>query len=143
MDTVEKATTALVVTDPQNDFLSEKGRAWSLVKDSVQANDTIEHLALLFQAAKAAGLKVFISPHFYFPYDQDWQISGTMEKLMHKLHMFEREHPIDHKGFEHSGADWLPAYVPYIEDGETIICSPHKIYGPQPTDLALERVMHF
>jgi len=33
------------------------------------------------------------------------------------------------EGFEGSGADWLEIYKPYIEDGETVITSPHKVYG--------------
>jgi nicotinamidase-related amidase len=27
---------------------------------------------------------------------------------------------------------------PYIEDGKTIVCSPHKLYGPQSNDLILQ-----
>lgn len=40
--------------------------------------------------------------------------------------------------FEGSGADWLEPYKPYIEDGETIIASPHKVYGPENNDLMLQ-----
>jgi nicotinamidase-related amidase len=41
-------------------------------------------------------------------------------------------------GFENSGADFLPQYKPYILDGKTVIASPHKVYGPQQNDLALQ-----
>lgn len=41
-------------------------------------------------------------------------------------------------GFEGSGADWLEQYKPYLEDGETIVASPHKVYGPESNDLALQ-----
>ncbi len=61
--------TALVITDPQNDFLSEKGVTWQLVGDSVKENGTIEHLTQLFSAAKDSNYDVFISPHYYFPTD--------------------------------------------------------------------------
>jgi nicotinamidase-related amidase len=37
-----------------------------------------------------------------------------------------------------SGADWLEQYKPQIEDGETIVVSPHKVYGPESNDLALQ-----
>ena len=34
---IEKARTALVVTDPQNDFLSPEGVTWSVVGKNVEA----------------------------------------------------------------------------------------------------------
>jgi hypothetical protein len=33
--------TAVVITDPQNDFLSEQGAAWPLVQEGVRENNTI------------------------------------------------------------------------------------------------------
>lgn len=42
------------------------------------------------------------------------------------------------EGFTGSGADWLERYRPYIEDGKTIVVSPHKVYGPESNDLALQ-----
>ena len=62
--------TALVVIDPQNDVLSEKGVSWGLVGDSVKENNTVENLARLFKAAKDQGFGVFISPHYLYPTDQ-------------------------------------------------------------------------
>src|SRR5229473_860407 len=47
-----KSDTALVVIDPQNDVLSEKGVSWGLVGASVKENNTVENLARLFKAAK-------------------------------------------------------------------------------------------
>jgi nicotinamidase-related amidase len=41
-------------------------------------------------------------------------------------------------GFEGSGADWLERYKKYIEDGQTIVASPHKVYGPETNDLVLQ-----
>ena len=41
-------------------------------------------------------------------------------------------------GFEGSGADWLEQYKPYINDGETVVTNPHKVYGPESNDLALQ-----
>jgi nicotinamidase-related amidase len=42
------------------------------------------------------------------------------------------------EGFSGSGADWLELYKPHIEDGKTIVCSPHKVYGPENNDVALQ-----
>jgi nicotinamidase-related amidase len=52
--------------------------------------------------------------------------------------MFDRPNALSLEGFEGSGADWLAQYKPYIEDGETIIASPHKVYGPESNDLVLQ-----
>ena len=42
------------------------------------------------------------------------------------------------EGFANSGADWLDRFKPYIEDGKTVIVSPHKVWGPQTNDLVLQ-----
>jgi len=130
--------TALVVTDPQNDFLSPEGVAWGVVGESVKKNGTVENLEALFEAAKARGIPVFVSPHYYYPSDHGWQFEGTLEALMHSIGMFDREDALSLDGFEGSGADWLPRYDPYIEDGRTVVTSPHKIYGPETNDLVLQ-----
>ena len=52
--------------------------------------------------------------------------------------MFGRKSALSLDGFQGSGADWLERYKPYIEDGKTIIVSPHKVYGPENNDLCLQ-----
>jgi nicotinamidase-related amidase len=98
---IEEHNTALVITDPQNDFLSEAGVTWSLVGNSVKENKTTEN-------------------------------------MMHEIKMYERKGPLNLDGFERSGADWLERFKPYIEDGKTIVVSPHKVYGPESNDLVLQ-----
>jgi hypothetical protein len=56
-----------VLTDPQNEVLSEKGGAWALVRDTVRENKTVEHMERIFQTAKNTKFEVFISPHYYSP----------------------------------------------------------------------------
>ncbi len=136
--TIDPARTALVVTDPQNDFLSPDGVAWGVVGKSVTENNTVENIEALFKVAKETDLPVFVSPHYYYPTDHKWQFEGALEKLMHDINMFDRPSALSVDGFEGSGADWLERYKPYIEDGETIIASPHKVYGPENNDLVLQ-----
>jgi len=136
--TIDRAHTALVLTDPQNDFLSPEGVTWGVVGESVTDNNTVENIEALLKAAKENGIQVFISPHYYYPTDHGWQFEGSLEVLMHNIGMFDREGPLSLEGFEGSGADWLERYKPYIEDGETVVASPHKVYGPQNNDLALQ-----
>ena len=130
--------TALVLIDPQNDFLSPDGVTWELVGKSVEENQTVEHIEELLKAAKDNGYEVFVSAHYYYPYDDGWKFGGAVENLMHEINMFHREGPLTMEGFEGSGADFLEQYKPYLNDGKTIIVSPHKLYGPESNDLALQ-----
>jgi nicotinamidase-related amidase len=136
--TIDPARTAVVITDPQNDFLSPDGVTWGLVGASVTANKTVENIEKLIKAAKAAGIPVFISPHYYYPTDNGWQFGGAVETMMHSVNMFGRTGALTTEGFSGSGADWLERYKPLIEDGETIVVSPHKVYGPDTNDLVLQ-----
>lgn len=137
MDIVPEQT-ALVVTDPQNDFLSPNGVAWGVVGESVTENDTVKHLDTLFRTAKESGIQVFVSPHYYYPSDHGWKFEGTLEAVMHSINMFNRVDPLRLDNFEGSGADWLEQFKPYIADGQTIVVSPHKVYGPETNDLVLQ-----
>ncbi len=130
--------TALVVVDPQIDFLDEGGVAWGVVGESVSEQGVVDNLERLFIAAKASNMPVVISPHYYYPQDHKWKFEGTLERVMHSIGMFNRKDPLNLDGFEGSGADWMPQYKKYIEDGETIVCSPHKVYGPEQNDLVLQ-----
>jgi nicotinamidase-related amidase len=115
---IDPERTALLVTDPQNDFL--------------------RNIEALFLAAKATGMPVFISPHYYFPTDKAWKFEGALEALMHNINMFDRTGALSLEGFAGSGPDWLERYKRFIEDGDTVIASPHKVYGPENNDLILQ-----
>lgn len=132
------SSAALVLTDPQNDFLSPEGVTWELVGRSVEENHAVDHIEQLLVAAKSGGHEVFVSPHYYFPHDHQWEFGGTLEKKMHEIGMFDRSGPLDLAGLTDSGADWLDRFKPYLEDGRTVICSPHKVYGPEQNDLVLQ-----
>lgn len=130
--------TALVVTDPQNDFLSPDGVTWGVVGKNVEENRTVQNIDTLFATAKSVDMPVFISPHYYYPHDHRWQMEGALEALMHSIGMFDRKDALSLEGFENSGADWLQRYKKYIGDGKTIVTSPHKVYGPESNDLVLQ-----
>src|SRR5262249_20095780 len=121
-----------------NDVLSDKGVSWKLVGDSVKENRTVENLVRLFTAAKASGYAVFISPHYYYPTDHTWRVCGALEKVMLESREFARRGTLTLDGLPGSGADWLERFVPFIEDGKTVVVSPHKVYGPQNNDLVLQ-----
>jgi nicotinamidase-related amidase len=139
---LDLSRTALVVIDPQIDFLSPEGVSWSVFGKSVVEHDVVNHLGQLFAAAKQAGITVAVSPHYYYPCDHEWHFGGPLEKVMHSICMFDRKGPLTLDGFENSGADFMPEFKPYILDGKTIIASPHKVYGPETNDLALQLRKH-
>ncbi|SKC88652.1 Nicotinamidase-related amidase [Burkholderia sp. YR290] len=135
---LDLSRTALVVIDPQIDFMSPEGRSWAVVGESVTEQKLVPNLVRLFAAAKQAGISVAISPHYYFPHDHTWQVQGPAEMFQHAVGMFDRPGALTVENFRGSGADFLPEFKPYIEDGKTIICSTHKLYGPQANDLTLQ-----
>ena len=135
---VSREDTALVITDPQVDFLSPEGVTWGVIGESVVEHNTVANIGTLLETAKAHNMEVFISPHHYYPTDHGWKFEGPLEKLMHDIGMFDRKGPYTLEGFEGSGADFMPQYKKYIHDGKTVITSPHKVYGPESNDLVLQ-----
>jgi nicotinamidase-related amidase len=135
---ISASDTAVVFIDPQNEVLSEKGAAWSAVGASVTENGTIENMARIFEAAKRRGFEVFISPHYFFPTDDGWKTNGPLETMEHENKMFARRGVLNVDGLAGSGADWLERFKPYIEDGKTVVVSPHRVWGPQTNDLVLQ-----
>ncbi|GII42747.1 isochorismatase [Planotetraspora phitsanulokensis] len=134
----QRTDTAVVFIDPQNDVLSENGTSWAVVGASVTENGTVENMERIFKAAKERGYDVFISPHYFYPTDSDWMFNGPLEADEIRTGTFARSGPLDLTGFRDSGADWLDRFKPYIEDGRTIVASPHKVFGPQTNDLVLQ-----
>lgn len=113
------------------------GVAWPLVKNSVKKNNTIENIEKIFKFSQKNNIHVFISPHYYYPGDNNWKFKGVLEKKMHKLKMFSV--PKNKNIIEYSGADWLDRYKKYIYNNKNIVVtSPHKIYGPETNDLVLQ-----
>jgi nicotinamidase-related amidase len=130
--------TAVVFIDPQNDVLSEHGVNWGAVGASVTENHTVDNMERIFKAAKDKRYEVFISPHYFYPTDYTWKMNGPLEQGEAENRSFARKGVLDLSGFTGSGADWLDRFKPYIEDGKTIVASPHKVFGPQTNDLVLQ-----
>ena len=129
---------ALVITDPQIDFLSPEGVSWPVFGDSIRENNTVAHIGELLDAAKLAGITVAVSPHYFYPTDKQWRFGDPLEQFMSAVGMFGRQGAYTTDGFAGSGADFLPAYQHHIHDGRTVIASPHKIVGPESNDLVLQ-----
>jgi nicotinamidase-related amidase len=102
---IDKNDTAVVLIDPQNEVLDERGLAWPLVRESLRENHTIENMKRLFKAAKTHGFKVFIFPHYFYPTDKGWQFNGPLETDEATSGMFARTGILNLDGLERSGAD--------------------------------------
>jgi nicotinamidase-related amidase len=135
---IDRRDTAVVFTDPQNEVLSETGKAWPLVRESLAENNTIENMDRLFAAAKKLEFEVFISPHYFYPTDAGWKFNGPLEADEAAAGFFGRRGILKLEGLAGSGADWLPRFKPYIEDGRTVVVAPHRVFGPETNDLVLQ-----
>ncbi len=112
---IDPSKTAILIIDPQNDFLSEGGVVWDLVGKGVKETKVVEHLVELKEAAKEAGVPVFYSPHYYTDDEfRKWQHLNPIDKLMFQRKMFA-------KGTW--GAEFHPQLLP---DENTFVLSPHK-----------------
>jgi nicotinamidase-related amidase len=112
---IDLATTGLFVTDPQNDFLSEKSPAWGLVGPTVTKNKVVEKEKKLKALAKEIGIPVFYSTHLYTPKDfEDWKSLNGIDKIMFENKMF-LEGTFGH--------DYHPDLKP---DSNTVVMNPHK-----------------
>lgn len=130
--------TAVVVIDPQIDALSPLGRNWAAVGASVTENNTVANLGELMEAAVTRGYPLLISPHYFYPSDSQWLFNGPLESDEFATGTFARAGALDLAGFPGSGADWLPELAPFIDRGDTVVASPHKVFGPQTNDLVLQ-----
>jgi ureidoacrylate peracid hydrolase len=86
-----KETTALLVIDPYNDFISEGGKIWDRIKNVAEANNTVPHMAQLVAAARQAGLPVFYAMHRrYRPGDyESWKYIAPIQKAAMQRKTFE------------------------------------------------------
>jgi nicotinamidase-related amidase len=71
----EAASTAVLLVDPYNDFLSEGGKLWPMAKEVAEEVHLLDHLRAVVAAARATGLRIFFVPHHRWePGDyEEWQ----------------------------------------------------------------------
>lgn len=87
----DKETTAILVIDPYNDFISEGGKIWDRIKNVAQATDTVPHMSQVVTAAREAGLRVFYALHHrYRPGDyESWKYTAPIQKAAMQRKTFE------------------------------------------------------
>lgn len=132
---LDKARTAVLITDPQNDFLRSDGLLYKLLADNLKELDTIANIERLMKAAKQTGFALAVDPLVYTALDKSWSNAGALQRQLLDMKALHRAGLNDARGFEGSGADFYDRYKPYILDGKTIVAAPHKMYGPESNDL--------
>jgi len=132
---LDKAHTAVLITDPQNDFLREDGKLYGLLKDNLNELGTIDNIEKLMKTAKTKGVTLAVDPLVYTALDGSWTHAGVLQRQLLDMKALHRTALNDPKGFEGSGADFFARYKPYINDGKSIVVAPHKMYGPESNDL--------
>jgi nicotinamidase-related amidase len=105
----DASRTGLLLVDPYNDFLSEGGKLWPMVKDVADEVSLLDHLRSILAAARAAGIQVFFVPHRRWePGDyEDWDHPNPSQRAVQKRQTFA-------KGTW--GGEWHPDFVPQAGD---------------------------
>lgn len=135
---LDKARTAVLITDPQNDFLAENGKLHKLLADNLKELGTVDNIEKLMKTAKQNGIAVAVDPLVYTNLDTEWARAGVLQRQLLDMKALHRAALDDPKGFEGSGADFYERYKPLIRDGRTIVVAPHKMYGPESNDLVYQ-----
>jgi ureidoacrylate peracid hydrolase len=81
-NTYNADSTALLLIDPYNDFISDGGKIWPRINAVAEASQCIQHMLEVLQAARKAGLRVFYALHRrYRPGDyESWKYIAPIQK---------------------------------------------------------------
>lgn len=134
----DKEHTAVLITDPQNEFLSEKGKLNKLLAENLAELGTIDNIEKLMAGTKKIGMTLAVDPLVYTSLDGTWKNAGVLQRQLLDMKALHRTAMNDAKDFEGSGADFYDRYKPYIYDGKTVVVAPHKMYGPESNDLVYQ-----
>jgi len=87
----DKETTALLVIDPYNDFISEGGKIWDRIKNVAEATNTVPHMSQLVAAARQAGIRVLYAMHHRYRLGdyESWKYVAPIQKAAMKSKAFE------------------------------------------------------
>lgn len=109
-------STALILVDPYNDFLSRRGQAWLMLKNVVLSNGMIGKARSILEAARNKGMTVAYAPH------NRWRPGGLSgRKYLHPTQFMQERSHIFAEG--KAGGRFLPELAPTRDD---IIASEHS-----------------
>jgi len=127
--TYDRQLTGLLVVDPYNDFISEGGKIWPLIRVVAKANNCVPNMLRILNAVRDAKLPVFYAMHHrYRPGDYEtWKYIAPIQKAAWS-----------HKTFEYGtwGGEFRAEFVP---KGDEVVASEHWCSsGFANTDLDLQ-----
>lgn len=133
MNTYQNNRTALILVDPFNDFLSEKGKLWPFVKETVESGNIIANIKSLLNTARKHQIKVVYAPHRHTHQEDylNWKYFSPSHNGSKNLNLFE-------KGSW--GATFHPELLP--EKGDLIAQNHWTASGFANTDLDFLLKMH-
>ncbi|HJV41673.1 MULTISPECIES: isochorismatase family cysteine hydrolase [unclassified Caulobacter] len=90
--TYDPKTTAVLLVDPYNDFLSEGGKTWPRLRAIAEEVSLLDHLRTVVAEARAAGLQiVFVPHHRWEPGDyEDWRHATPYQRAGAQRQIFAR-----------------------------------------------------
>lgn len=112
---IDADSAAVLITDPQVDFLKPESVVWDEIESTVEENEVVQRLRTLRDAAREGNVPVFYSPHYYEGDEYDsWEHLNTIDEMMFDARMFD---------VSGGGAEFVPELEP---DDNTFVLSPHK-----------------
>jgi nicotinamidase-related amidase len=90
--TYSPSDTAILLLDPYNDFISEGGKAWPMIKAIAEENHLLTHLREVVATARDKGFKIFFVPHHRFEggdFDA-WQYPSPYQRQAAGMMIFEK-----------------------------------------------------
>jgi nicotinamidase-related amidase len=89
--TYNNETTALLVIDPYNDFISEGGKLWNRVKAVAEANSCVPNMLRVSNAARKARLRIFYALHHRYRSGdyETWKYIAPVQKAAWEHKSFE------------------------------------------------------
>ncbi len=129
----DKETTALLVIDPYNDFISEGGKLWNRLKAVAEANNCVPNMLQVLKAARRAELRIFYALHHrYRPGDyENWKHIAPIQKAAWARKTFE---------YGTWGGEIRSEFTP--ETGEIVVQEHWCSSGFANTDLGLQLKTH-
>ncbi len=118
--------TAYLLVDPYNDFLSEGGKVFPLLKPMAEQNGLLDNLRKLDHAVRSLRIPVVIVPHHRWEkgdYENWDHPTPTQCKIMHMHHFARGEW----------GGEWHPDFAP--QDGDIVVQEHWGSSGFANTDL--------
>ena len=132
-ETYNRQSTALLLIDPYNDFISEGGKVWDRIRSVAEANECVPHMLQVLGAARKARLPVFfVMHHRYRPGDyESWKSIAPIQRLAWERKTFE---------FGTWGGEIKNEFAPL--PGETTVMEHWCSSGFANTDLDLQLKRH-